>query len=585
MNYPVWYLPTIGGGFLIALIAITHVFVSHFAVGGGLFLIFAEKKGYKEEDEGVLEYTKRHAKFFLLITMVFGSISGVGIWLIISLVQPAATSLLIHTFVFGWATEWVFFVIEIVAAFAYFYTFGKMERNTHIKVGWIYFFAAWISLFLIAGIISFMLTPGAWVDNPSFWKGFLNPSFIPSVFFRTFVATMLAGAYGLLTASFLKDIKLKEKMSSFCGKWTFVSLVLAIPAGYWYLSMLPEVAKSLVLGKSPTIKIAYHYGFYAILIVMAIALLIAIIKPKLNYKPVALTAFICAFIFMGAFEYTREGSRRPFVINKVMYSNGILVKDVEQINKNGFLKTAKWVRTKEIEDITLLKAGEEIFINQCYACHTIYGFNNDLVERTKSMSFSALNAYLKKMHKIRIFMPPFVGNEKEMEALSAFIVKELQNKEISIPKKEKSEDNGKNLFEENCSSCHELYDLKEKTEHWSVNRITKTLPKLSKLNEAMPDFKGSEVEAKELAKFLFSTHNEEEDYHEISGLSVFENNCSACHEQEDLMEKTKGWNVEKFVKTLPHLSQLVEEMPDFEGSKKEIEALAEFLIKLNGGAK
>jgi hypothetical protein len=34
MNYPVWYLPETGGGLLIALIAILHVFVSHFAVGG-----------------------------------------------------------------------------------------------------------------------------------------------------------------------------------------------------------------------------------------------------------------------------------------------------------------------------------------------------------------------------------------------------------------------------------------------------------------------------------------------------------------------------------------------------------------------
>ena len=44
MNYPVWYLPSLGGGFLIALIAITHVFISHFAVGGGLYLVLAERK-------------------------------------------------------------------------------------------------------------------------------------------------------------------------------------------------------------------------------------------------------------------------------------------------------------------------------------------------------------------------------------------------------------------------------------------------------------------------------------------------------------------------------------------------------------
>jgi hypothetical protein len=115
MNYPVWYLSEIGGGLLIALIAIFHVFVSHFAVGGGLYLIYAEKKGLREHSDPILAFTKRHARFFLLLTLVFGSITGVGIWFIIGLVNPAATSLLIHIFVFGWAAEWVFFLVGIIA--------------------------------------------------------------------------------------------------------------------------------------------------------------------------------------------------------------------------------------------------------------------------------------------------------------------------------------------------------------------------------------------------------------------------------------------------------------------------------------
>ncbi len=41
MNYPVWDLFTLGGGFWIAFIAVVHVFVSHFAVGGGLWLVLA----------------------------------------------------------------------------------------------------------------------------------------------------------------------------------------------------------------------------------------------------------------------------------------------------------------------------------------------------------------------------------------------------------------------------------------------------------------------------------------------------------------------------------------------------------------
>lgn len=43
MNYPVWDV-AFGAGLLIAVVAILHVFVSHFAVGGGLFLVVTERK-------------------------------------------------------------------------------------------------------------------------------------------------------------------------------------------------------------------------------------------------------------------------------------------------------------------------------------------------------------------------------------------------------------------------------------------------------------------------------------------------------------------------------------------------------------
>ena len=117
MNYPVWNLDAFGGGLWIILIAVFHVYISHFAVGGGLFLVLAERKAQRENDPAMLEYVRRHARFFLLLTMVAGSITGVGIWFVMSLLNPAATSILVHTFVFAWGSEWVFFLIEIVALF------------------------------------------------------------------------------------------------------------------------------------------------------------------------------------------------------------------------------------------------------------------------------------------------------------------------------------------------------------------------------------------------------------------------------------------------------------------------------------
>ncbi len=57
--------------------------------GGGLYLIYAEKKALREKSQALLDFTRDHARFFLLVTMVFGSITGVGIWFI----KPSETRL------------------------------------------------------------------------------------------------------------------------------------------------------------------------------------------------------------------------------------------------------------------------------------------------------------------------------------------------------------------------------------------------------------------------------------------------------------------------------------------------------------
>lgn len=80
MNYPVWELGWAGGGLPIAFIAVVHVYVAHFAVGGGLFLVILERKGLAENSAAILEYARKNTRFFLLVTMVLGSMTGVGIW-------------------------------------------------------------------------------------------------------------------------------------------------------------------------------------------------------------------------------------------------------------------------------------------------------------------------------------------------------------------------------------------------------------------------------------------------------------------------------------------------------------------------
>ncbi len=584
MNYPVWYLPETGGGFLVALIAILHVFVSHFAVGGGLYLIYAEKKGLKENSPLILNFVKDHARFFLLVTMVFGSITGVGIWFIIALVSPAATSFLIHNFVFGWAAEWVFFTVEIAAAFVYFYTFDKMDSSTHLKVGWVYFIAAWMSLLLINGIIGVMLTPGAWAENMDFWVGFFNPSFFPALFFRTFIAVMIASCYGYFSASFAKNKEVRLAMTRFSAKWALLALAGAIPSGLWYLSVLPDQAYALIAGQSPTIAAILPWGASGTIVFLAIMLGAGISFPSFNLKPVAVLALVSALAIMGSFEWTREAARRPYVINEVMYSNGIFKKDVGGLNQEGFLQSAVWVQNRELTEGNQRLAGEELFVQQCYACHTVNGRNNDIVAATKNMSFRAMTSYIQKIHDVRYFMPPFVGTEAESQALAAYIVGSLHGKETVEPEPATgSAELGAVLFEDNCSSCHEVDDLVGSFEDVEKTEISEMLATLDAISDEMVPFDGTPGETDQLSGYLYSFGNESETETTIDGEFVYKTHCSSCHGMKIMERKMVNKTQDKIYDLLGRLPELQRAMPPFRGTEAEREALSQFLESLGKG--
>ena len=243
MNYPFWETGS-AYGIMMAIIAVLHVFISHFAIGGGLYLVVAEIFARRHHDMQRLNFLKGLSKFFLLVTLVGGASTGVGIWFIIGLLNPAATEVLIHNFVWLWATEWTFFLIEICAAIIYYYGWQKMSAKNHLIVGWIYFAAAWMSLFFINGIVSFMLTPGEWLTSGDVWDGFFNPTFWPSLALRTGICIMLAGLFSLLVISRYKPSEFKTKTSRYQAAWGLVGIIFIIPGLVWFLAAIPETVST-----------------------------------------------------------------------------------------------------------------------------------------------------------------------------------------------------------------------------------------------------------------------------------------------------------------------------------------------------
>ena len=433
MNYPVWELNWAGGGLLIALIAVIHVYIAHFAVGGGLLLVLTEIKARSLGSEALQCHTRRHVRFFMLLTMVGGAVTGVGIWFTIALLNPAATSLLIHTFIFGWATEWVCFACEIIALLVYYHGFDRLDHRDHLKVGGLYFIFAWLSLFFVNGIIGFMLTPGRWPETGGFWDGFFNPTMLPALGFRTALSMVFAGVFGLVTAVWFKGLTEndRQELISYHAAWLIYPMFAVGLFGAWYWRALPHEVQTMIIGRSPELA-PYAYGMIfmpVILMVLGIVCLVRFLAPW--RKAITVLILICGFLTMGAFEFLREGSRRPYAIHGVMFANAIELAQRERIDAQGFLETARWVSHKEITEDNKTEAGKEIFRLQCASCHSIGGPMNDILPLTEKFTRFGMAAQLNGQGKLLDYMPPFMGNVQERQALAHYIVQRLHGKTTS----------------------------------------------------------------------------------------------------------------------------------------------------------
>ncbi len=423
MEYPIWHLTTFGGGFWIALIATIHVFVAQFAVGGGLFLVVTEKLAYKTGSDELLDYVKKHSKFFLLLTMVFGGGTGVALWFIMALLSPQGTLVLVREFLFAWATEWVWFVGEIIALLIYYYYWEKMNRRDHLILGWFYFIFAFLSLLTINGVVSFMLTPGHWQETRSFWDAIFNPTFWPALFFRTALCAMLAGAFGFVTAARIKSKDVRCMLVRFCGIWTLTGLVLTIISGYWYIGYLPAEQALQVVHKSHRVAFFLQVFKYTAPILLFGGLFMAICAPRRVNFSSAMVMLIVALIFYGSFEFIREAGRKPYVVWGEVYSTNITVEQAVKLKGKSILKNAKWVPQdlREINEGNRLRAGEWLYQMECAPCHAIDGPMNDIVPRTSTYTTAGLDAFISGMGRINKYMPEFMGIDEERTVLAEYI--------------------------------------------------------------------------------------------------------------------------------------------------------------------
>jgi mono/diheme cytochrome c family protein len=494
MNYPFWDT-TVGYGLLMAGIAVLHVFISHFAIGGGLYLVVSEHFARRTGDQARLDYLASLSKFFVLTTLVAGALTGVGIWFIIGLLNPAATEALIRIFVWGWATEWTFFVVEIAAAILYFYGWKRMTAAAHLTVGWIYFAAAWLSLFVINGILTFMLTPGSWTRDGSFWSGFFNPTFWPALLFRTGVCLALAGIYALLVASRQKDLQLRASLARYNAVWTLVGIAIIVPGFLQYWRAIPESIMKAATLHLRTPFVAIQHGQRLAAVAVLVLLLIAVVLPRKLHVASVVILMVMALGWFGSFEWFRESIRKPWIIYGTMYANGIEVSKVEKLQATGLLPSLAY-RTGD--------DGADLFRHACRSCHTLGGYKA-LKPAFSGTDPAFVSAIIKGVHLLRGQMPPFPGTAAEADTLGKWIHARVDQRPLSEIYGLQGVELGQKSFEVRCAKCHVPGGVGDKTGSLaglSSDDYNGMLDMASDLGVGMPAFTGDARERQALVQFL-----------------------------------------------------------------------------------
>jgi cytochrome c553 len=288
-----------------------------------------------------------------------------------------------------------------------------------------------------------MLTPGEpWLqvagtghEASRFWQAFFNPTYWPSLFLRTVVCVALAGVWALVTCSRMdgeRQPKVKAALIRWSARWLLPAFLLMPLLLGWYLWMVPESQRVLLqLGITTIGTGAFTQVTRVVLIiVMTSATIVGVVYFFAWRSPADFsTAHAVAVLFLalcatGSTEYARETLRKPYVIGRHMFSNGVRKADVARYNEQGYLTHHKlWVSAT---GNPVLAEGEAMFRGQCMNCHTrdVYRPIKTLLAGRNREGISNLLAMLhdyKPDSPYRAFMPPLVGTTNEIRALGDYL--------------------------------------------------------------------------------------------------------------------------------------------------------------------
>lgn len=429
MVYPVNDYGPIMKGLVIGGLGILHVFLAQSAIGGGFLMWWFEwlRQTGREPKAGVV--IDSVLRVFILLSFVVGALTGVGMWLTSIQVSPQTIGLMVDEFRWIWATEWVFFWLEVVSGYAFYRYAHILSGRTRLALLGIYSIAGWGSLFWINGILSWQLTPGAWLATHSVWDGFFNPSFWPSLLFRTVVCGVLGALGAAIVINALPEVERDDRARLIHRCSWFLLPMLAMPLlGAWFVAVIPPDSRGWILGGSMPMTMFLGIAAGASVLIGGYAV-IGLWKQRLYIN--GATATLLAALALGATaggEFVREGVRKPYSVRETLFSNATTPDQIASLRRTGIVVHDPYpVRDAAAYPHPELITGRLVYRNLCSACHTVIG-TNGLVELMGDWAEDQKRLNVAKLQWTKGFMPPFAGTAAELEALIQYLDWERQGR-------------------------------------------------------------------------------------------------------------------------------------------------------------
>ncbi|HEY5946008.1 MAG TPA: cytochrome c [Kofleriaceae bacterium] len=415
--YPVNDFGPLMKGMVIGGVGILHVFLAQFAIGGGMLLWYFERLAQRGKERDARTFVDGYFQYLVLISFVLGALTGVAIWFTTIQVGARTIGLMIDQFHWLWATEWVCFSVEVAAGYAFVRVGRQLGDKARLQLLALYATASWLSLFFINGILSWQLTPGRYLETGGVWAGFFNPSFWPSLIYRTAVAMALAALAACLVINTL-EIERARRAALIRRASRFAAPIAVMPLlAVWYLAVIPGDSRSWLLGGSMPMTMFVGIAAGASVLIGLYAIVGLLIKHLYVSSATAMLLLALAFGATAAGEFVREGARKPYTVRGILYSTSITPDEVAELRKTGATAADPYpLRDAERYPNEQLRRGAKVERVLCDACHTMRGANG-LVHLTETWTDDQLRLNIAKLQKTKAFMPPFAGNAEDVEAL------------------------------------------------------------------------------------------------------------------------------------------------------------------------